>query len=61
MRGEFVDINDSGARVEVTAEGIEHERTGNAQIAFTRPFGLDEVAWRKLVAEVDAMIERSKS
>jgi hypothetical protein len=61
MRGEFVDIDDTGARVEVTAEGIEHERTGKATLSFTRPFSLDEGAWRRLVEEVDAMIERSKS
>jgi hypothetical protein len=56
MKGEFVDINQEGARAEVA-----HLPDGHTNIKITRACDLDEKAWRVLVEEVDAMIERTKS
>jgi hypothetical protein len=60
MKGSFVDI-DERARVEVAHPEPSPHGPGKPIITITHSCELDEPAWRRLVQEVDAMIQKAKS
>jgi hypothetical protein len=55
VKGSFVDIDDRGARAEVA---VNPEKTDETMVTVTKGFTLDGAGWKRLVGEVDAMIER---
>lgn len=63
MKGEFVDINQEGARVEVSTNRSSSAPPAGepaTKVSFPYPFEVDEPTWRKLVEEIDGMIGRTK-
>lgn len=60
MKGSFVDI-DERARVEVSHPEPAPTGPGKPIIKITNGCELDEPAWRRLVTEVDSMIQKAKT